>query len=110
MIVVHPGLCEELLGSANYEYSHTTYINLETRAVDFCQVEKPAKNGNPDPAACGNGILENSEECDDGNNRDGDGCSKDCKVVPGWRCYTNPMPTRCIFCIDVNYFSTMYKE
>jgi cysteine-rich repeat protein len=27
---------------------------------------------------CGNGILEGSEECDDGNNDDGDGCTSDC--------------------------------
>ena len=30
---------------------------------------------------CGNGVLEpkNGEECDDGNNVDGDGCSANCK-------------------------------
>jgi cysteine-rich repeat protein len=30
-------------------------------------------------AVCGNGILEGSEECDDGNNLNGDGCSSLCK-------------------------------
>lgn len=29
---------------------------------------------------CGNGILEEGEECDDGNNIDGDGCSADCRL------------------------------
>ena len=29
-------------------------------------------------AACGNGQLETGELCDDGNNRDGDGCAADC--------------------------------
>ena len=31
---------------------------------------------------CGDGILSpnNGEECDDGNNIDGDGCSADCKI------------------------------
>src|SRR5438045_1398948 len=29
--------------------------------------------------ACGNGIIEPGEVCDDGNTRDGDGCSPDCK-------------------------------
>jgi cysteine-rich repeat protein len=29
---------------------------------------------------CGNGILEEGEECDDGNNADGDGCSSDCRI------------------------------
>src|SRR5262252_6275973 len=28
---------------------------------------------------CGNGIQECGEECDDGNNMSGDGCSADCK-------------------------------
>jgi cysteine-rich repeat protein len=28
---------------------------------------------------CGNGILEMGEDCDDGNNADGDGCDKNCK-------------------------------
>jgi cysteine-rich repeat protein len=27
---------------------------------------------------CGNGILNDAEECDDGNNVDGDGCSSSC--------------------------------
>ena len=29
---------------------------------------------------CGNGILEPGEDCDDGNNFDGDGCSANCKT------------------------------
>jgi cysteine-rich repeat protein len=29
---------------------------------------------------CGNGILEGNEECDDGNNTDGDGCSSSCTL------------------------------
>jgi MYXO-CTERM domain-containing protein len=29
---------------------------------------------------CGNGILEDGEECDDGNDRPGDGCSPDCRL------------------------------
>lgn len=32
---------------------------------------------------CGNGVLEPSEQCDDGNNQDGDGCSKSCTTVCG---------------------------
>ena len=31
------------------------------------------------PAACGDGDLDEGEECDDGNTADGDGCSHDCK-------------------------------
>ena len=34
----------------------------------------------PIPAGCGNGVKSSSEECDDGNNQDGDGCSAYCKL------------------------------
>jgi cysteine-rich repeat protein len=32
----------------------------------------------PPPVRCGNGVLDPGEECDDGNRRDGDGCSAGC--------------------------------
>lgn len=32
--------------------------------------------------ACGNGILEGEEECDDGDEEDGDGCSSICEIEP----------------------------
>ena len=31
-------------------------------------------------SVCGNGVIEGSEECDDGNTQDGDGCSSTCKI------------------------------
>src|SRR5437899_8470013 len=34
------------------------------------------------PQTCGNGIVEGQETCDDGNRRDGDGCSATCQVEP----------------------------
>jgi cysteine-rich repeat protein len=36
----------------------------------------------PPPPACGNGILESGETCDDGNLANGDGCSSTCCVEP----------------------------
>lgn len=32
-----------------------------------------------DTCACGNGVMNSGEQCDDGNNQGGDGCSFDCK-------------------------------
>ena len=36
--------------------------------------------------ACGNGIIEEGETCDDGNSALGDGCSGACKLEPNFRC------------------------
>ncbi len=35
---------------------------------------------------CGDGFRTLPEECDDGNTRDGDGCSSTCKIEPGFYC------------------------
>jgi fibro-slime domain-containing protein len=37
---------------------------------------------------CGNGSIEPGEDCDDGNTKDGDGCSSKCKVETGFTCTT----------------------
>jgi cysteine-rich repeat protein len=37
--------------------------------------------------ACGNGERTAGEQCDDGNDTDGDGCSTACDVEPGWACF-----------------------
>jgi fibro-slime domain-containing protein len=39
-------------------------------------------------AVCGNGNLEPGEQCDDGNGRDGDGCSHACQTEAGFACST----------------------
>lgn len=38
--------------------------------------------GNREIPRCGNGRVEGEEECDDGNNLDGDGCSANCQIEP----------------------------
>ena len=35
---------------------------------------------------CGDGIVVAGEQCDDGNQFNGDGCSTDCKIELGWYC------------------------
>lgn len=46
----------------------------------------PRNNNNalgfPPASTCGNGILEGLEQCDDGNNVSGDGCSASCQIEP----------------------------
>lgn len=41
----------------------------------------PATDG--DPGGCGDGILQAPEQCDDGNNVSGDGCSATCTIEDG---------------------------
>ncbi|CAD8182793.1 unnamed protein product [Paramecium octaurelia] len=43
-------------------------------------------NENQCSNVCGDGILQNEEECDDGNLDSGDGCSKKCQVEIDWIC------------------------
>ena len=35
---------------------------------------------------CGNGEKTSSEDCDDGNTRNSDGCASDCKIEKNWKC------------------------
>ncbi len=44
---------------------------------------------------CGNGILENTEECDDKNLKSNDGCSNSCKIESGYYC-PNPAGNKCL--------------
>ena len=43
-------------------------------------------------ATCGNGVLQVTEQCDDGNTTGGDGCSATCQLEPGYFCATPGMP------------------
>src|SRR5262249_44115174 len=43
----------------------------------------PPADRNPSDFACGNGVLEVGELCDDGNLVDGDGCDADCFASGG---------------------------
>jgi len=46
---------------------------------------------------CGDGLNLGQYECDDGNNNDGDGCDKNCKIEEGFKCFKNDdQPDSCI--------------
>ena len=47
---------------------------------------------------CGNGFLDDGEDCDDGNNLDGDGCSTFCSIESGYVCIGEP--SVCSSCSD----------
>jgi len=44
------------------------------------------------PSDCGNGEIDAGEQCDDGNDFIGDGCSNICEIEDGWQC-TAPTPS-----------------
>lgn len=44
------------------------------------------------PPVCGNGIIEETESCDDGNTDNNDGCSSFCVIESGWSCTTPGSP------------------
>jgi cysteine-rich repeat protein len=44
------------------------------------------------PLACGDGVMDVGEECDDGNTAGGEGCSSSCHVELGWYCPTPGQP------------------
>jgi fibro-slime domain-containing protein len=51
-------------------------------------------------ARCGDGIVASSEACDDGNDQDGDGCSKLCKLEIGYQCAGAPSKCSATTCGD----------
>jgi cysteine-rich repeat protein len=40
--------------------------------------------------ACGDGVLDAGESCDDANNNNADGCSSSCNIEPGFSCAGSP--------------------
>ena len=55
--------------------------------VEFysCQAELP-------PSDCGNRVIDPGEQCDDGNDFIGDGCSNICQIEDDWQCTAPNLP------------------
>lgn len=81
-------------------------FNEETRCMDstncFCSWNENTQKCNPnwDKSAvcdCGNGIEDNGEQCDDGNDVSGDGCTPDCMFEDN---IAPPCPYGTTLCLD----------
>jgi len=66
------------LGAASFEY-----VISDGTATDVAVVRI-------DVVACGDGVVNAAETCDDGNTTAGDGCSAACAIEPGWTCSGQP--------------------
>jgi len=54
-------------------------------------------------AECGNGLLQNTERCDDGNKINNDGCSSVCHIERGWACRLDARRNHSVsVCSDIN--------
>lgn len=62
------------------------------RAGDVDVSDTPEPRDTRPPAICGNGLIEDGEECDDGRSTPapGDGCDADCLIEDGWTCDGEP--------------------
>lgn len=72
-----------------------------TEAVDA--VEAVSNDSGYDrlpPGRCGNGVIDEGEECDDRRPVGGDGCDETCHVEPGWDCPEPGMPCIAAECGD----------
>ncbi len=65
---------------------------------------------------CGDGTVDDGEDCDDGNTHNGDGCSNLCAMETHWNCGTNPGTAgpstcyqQCSFIEDAPFPSLNYK-
>jgi fibro-slime domain-containing protein len=68
-----------------------------TRIIPNFDARPPvdARVDRPGGGTCGDGIVERSEQCDDGNSASGDGCSRICQIEANWECPAEGKP--CIY-------------
>lgn len=60
---------------------------------------------------CGDGFLAGTEQCDDGNNVDGDGCNADCTIgnnndCPATTPYIDPTTASCTANCPTGYYNS----
>ncbi|NOJ79561.1 DUF4215 domain-containing protein [Myxococcus xanthus] len=74
------------------------YVRLRSGVASLFGLDAVEDTGGGVSAVCGDGRINNGEQCDDGNRVSSDGCSSTCRVEPGYTC--NGMQPS--VCTDVN--------
>jgi cysteine-rich repeat protein len=60
----------------------TYYVRVRAAGAAFTPVFSYRLDVEVEPAVCGDGALQPTEQCDDGNTKSGDGCSASCQLEP----------------------------
>lgn len=83
----------------NIKIVSLAFLTIGVVSILHYQVNAPRLTGQEgyDPPMCGNGKVEEYEECDDGNMEEGDGCNSSCEEECGfcWVGYGNCEPDAC---------------
>ena len=74
-----------------------------TEACQLCQLQSGwLCEGSPSVCyQCGDGIIDPTEECDDGDHFSGNGCSDDCKIEETYTC--SGEPSVCYACGNLSF-------
>jgi fibro-slime domain-containing protein len=63
------------------------FVKLDaSRPISDAGVDRPGGG------TCGDGVIQRSEQCDDGNTTNNDGCSRLCQIEANWDCPTEGQP------------------
>ncbi len=65
-------------------------LYLNTGFAQSASLPDPVFRTGFENSTCSNNILEDGEQCDDGDSDGGDGCSATCQVEPGYQCVGLP--------------------
>ncbi|CAD8126709.1 unnamed protein product [Paramecium sonneborni] len=68
-----------------------------------CQQQFKLLNGTCLKFLCGDGVLELSEECDDGNILSNDGCSNLCQIESNWICFNKQEQINTCYSLTTSY-------
>ena len=73
-------------GNFNAETAHQFVLSPYPYACSDCPIAMTPSNIDAFPEFCGDGVVQGTEECDDGNTINGDGCENDCTFTPPYDC------------------------
>ncbi|CAK92802.1 unnamed protein product (macronuclear) [Paramecium tetraurelia] len=82
--------CKECSGPSKKQCKSCLFETFQTEDCQLCEDTQGLylEFGNC-ISKCGDGMIRLTEQCDDGNTVDGDGCSSNCKLEQHWVCSSN---------------------